>query len=795
MKKYFLLIFVLASGFKYAAAQKIDSVLNVYGDQYQQEKAHIHFDKSIYSKGETVWYKAYLMAGLDLSDYSKNFYVDWFDAEGKLLQHTTMPIYESSAKGQFVIPANYKGKFLHVRAYTQWMLNFDTAFLYNKNIKVDQVETASKVAEKPTATIQFFPEGGDLIMGIGSKVGFIVNNQYGKPVNASGAVKNSKGALIDSFVTEHDGMGTFSVEPAAGETYTAFWVDEFGAKHTSVLPAAKASGAVLQVQSTYGKVVFVARRSENVSDNLKTMYVVATLSQHMVYRSRINFTKSSVMGEIPSSALPSGILQITLFDANWVPVSERIAFVNNFQYEFDPEVRIVTKGTEKRTKSAIEITVSDSVLSNMSIAVTDGGLLHDSSNNIISQFLLSNDIKGYIHNPAYYFSGTADSVQQHLDLVMLTHGWRRYKWDDITAGKFPTLQYSRDSDYLQIKGKVFGSAFNRAKGEQLINLILQGKDSSKRFLILPVSKSGDFAQRGVLFFDTIRVYYQFNGEKRLTDVATVTFQNGLLAAPIKVMTYPVVPFIYSKIDSAALLRTQFFASEKQKLDKQLAAAQLDEVTVRTKTKSSKEILDEKYATGLFSGGDGYQFDIMNDPIAQSAMDIFSYLQGRVAGLQISFQNGQPTLSWRGGSPDLFLDEIHSDADMIRNIPMSDVAYVKVFRPPFFGAFGGGSGGAIAIYTRKGGDSKPTPGVGGLGYTVLSGYTPYKEFYSPNYSISQDVKPDVRTTLYWNPYILTDNKNKTVRIEFYNNDISKKLRVVLEGVNADGKLAHVEKMIQ
>lgn len=127
--------------------------------------------------------------------------------------------------------------------------------------------------------------------------------------------------------------------------------------------------------------------------------------------------------------------------------------------------------------------------------------------------------------------------------------------------------------------------------------------------------------------------------------------------------------------------------------------------------------------------------------------------------------------------------------------MSDVAYIKVFPPPFFGGMGGGSGGAIAVYTRRGGDVKSQPGEG-LEQRKIGGYTKFKEFYSPNYATDQSMEqPDVRSTIYWNPYVLTDGANRKVTIEFFNNDISKSMQVVLEGVNREGKLTRVEKTIQ
>ncbi len=802
MKKISVLLVLVIAGSTNLSAQKIDSMMSLYSEEFQQEKIHIHFDKSIYNKGETIWYKGYVMTGGDLSFYSKNFYIDWFDEQGKLLSHTTAPMFESSARGQFIIPEKYVGTFIHAKAYTNWMLNFDTAFLYNKDVMVNQPpalnNTKTKV-EKAVVTVQFFPEAGDLIGGINQRIAFLATNQYNIPATIYGAIKNSKNVLIDSFATEHDGMGTLSFDVAANETYTATWLDQYGTSHITALPVTRPSAATVQVQPLTNKILFVIKRSANASDNFKTLNAIAHMNQHEVYKSRINLSvKTSGVGEIPTKDLPTGILQLTLFDANWVPIAERVVFVNNNQYEFEPDVRMVEKSVKPRGKNRIDVYVRDSALANMSIAVTDADLLNDNSNTIISQMLLAGDIKGYINNPAYYFSNNEDSVRQHLDLVMLTHGWRRFNWVDIAQAKTPTVVNSKDTDYLQIKGSVFG--FNKATGAvlpQYINLILQAKDSSKQFLFLPLSKAGTFLQKGITFYDTIKIYYQFNGDKKLTDRAEVRFNAGLTQAPSKlfsgVATSPLLWNLKTR-DSLALERSKFFYAEKLRLDKLLAAINLQEVTVTSRIKNPKDVLDEKYASGLFSGGDATQFDVANDPFALGSIDVFSYLQGRVAGLQINNSGGQTSLSWRGGTPDVFLNEIKTDVDQLKGISMSDVAYVKVFRPPFFGATGGGAGGAISVYTRKGGDVKYTPGQG-LGFQTLAGYTPYKEFYSPNYSVSQNSQPDVRTTLYWNPFVLTDKKNKTYRIEFYNNDISKKLRIILEGINGEGKLTRIEKVIQ
>jgi hypothetical protein len=205
-------------------------------------------------------------------------------------------------------------------------------------------------------------------------------------------------------------------------------------------------------------------------------------------------------------------------------------------------------------------------------------------------------------------------------------------------------------------------------------------------------------------------------------------------------------------------------------------------------------MEEKYPSGMFKGGDGYQFDLINDPLAGAYSNVLNYLQGKVAGLQINSSQSPPALSWRGGSPQLYLDEIQTDADMINTIPVSDIAYIKVFRPPFMGGFGG-SNGAIAIYTRRGSDTK-TQGKG-LTSNKIAGYTPVRQFYSPNYDRfdPRNDRPDIRTTLYWNPQVNTTQKNHSVTLSFYNNDTAKSFRVVIEGMTKDGLLTHYEQIME
>ncbi|MEO7530232.1 MAG: hypothetical protein ABIS69_02440 [Sediminibacterium sp.] len=787
-------------------AQKIDSMLSVYHDNYQPEKLYLHFDKSTYNGGETIWFKAYILAGETISDYSRNFYVDWYDDGGQLIKHTVNPVFESSARGQFEVPVKYTGETIHLKAYTRWMLNFDTAFLYTKDIRITHGDTPVKNIRKPSAAtnLYFFPEGGELVNGVSSTVAFLAANQSGNPVAVRGAIVNNKNELIDSFSSVHHGMGSFSLEPSAKETYHVNWIDEYGTNHTSPLPMAKNSGVVIESQALPNKAVFVVKRSTEVTDNLKSLHIVASMNQQMVYSAVINLSsKKSLAGEIPTDKLQTGVLQVTVFDANWIPVAERVLFVKNKRHEFYPSVNMVTTRFGKRAKNEIEITVPDTLLSNLSIAVTDGGLLHDSSTTIFSQLLLQGEIKGYIPDAAAYFLNDEEDTRKNLDLVMLTHGWRRYKWDDIVKGNLPKLSYPMDSDYVQIKGRVFTNGLGAIRAGQNLALILHGKDSSKQYFMLPVKSDGSFKQRGIILFDTARVYYQLTGDKRINEVATVKFDYGLPLVPFAMVTS--IPR-YTGPDSVQLLNNYLFyagiAKNKKSLD---SGFTLQEVVVQSKLKSPTDILDEKYTSGLFSSKNSYSFDVVSDERTRGQLDVFHYLQNLIPGLTMSLpmlgQNGAndanpnnvPGLNWRDGTPEIFLNEMPSDAERTMGIPMSEIAYVKVFRPPFMASSGSGASGAIAIYTKKASDN--TNLIKGLNNALITGYAPYKEFFSPDYTVAQSKLPDTRSTIYWNPYVLTDKKLRTVKLEFYNNDITKKFRIILEGVNAAGKLAHVEKIIE
>lgn len=793
-----IVCFLIIFSYSNAPAQDLDSTLAVYSSKYQQERTYLHYDKTAYTPGETIWFKAYLMEGILPATGSKTLYVDWVDEKGNILNHSSSPILESgTTNGQYDVPENYTGSFIHVRAYTKWMLNFDTAFLYRKNIRIIQTN-ATPPATLPaiTTTLQFFPEGGDLVAGIKNKIAFKANDQWGRPVQVKGVVQKN-GTVIDSIKTLHDGMGFIFLIPEQGAKYTVKWKDTKNKEQTSGLPPIRSNGISMQIGIAQGKRFFSLNRNEEVPDNLKVLHLVGTMQQTLVFKAKANLTASTTTsGVIPVNTLPTGILTITVFDNDWNAIAERITHINNNDYFFPTEMTVRKWGLSKRARNEIELTVPPNTEANLSVSITDAFIESDSSNNIISQLLLSGDLKGDVYRPSYYFKNNSDSIAQQLDLVMLTHGWRRFKWEELTKGKLPSITYQKDTAYLTLSGKLFGLSTGQLQGGGAVVMMVKEKDSAAKMMMAPVSRDGSFNTADYIFFDSLRVYFQ--PTKTLTGAA-VSFMTSRLAA----LNYSNKNFAGTTFfpDTTGYHRHAMLAAEAASIMKQWNGKILEEVSVTAKRKPTVQVLDDKYTSGFFKGFDAIQFDVINDPFASGAQNIFNYLQGKVAGLQITTGAGTPGLQWRGGATLIYLDEISTDPGMISGIPVQDIAYIKVFRPPFMGGSGGmygnGGNGAIAIYTRKGGDASSKPGVGMAANTV-AGYSPIKEFYSPNYStfVRTNELRDVRTTLYWKPQIITTGKKNVFTLVFYNTDVfSKALRVVVEGMSKDGQLTHFEQLVE
>jgi len=777
-------------------SQGIDTLMEQLEQQYPQEKIYVHSDRPFYNPGETIFFKAYLMSGSQLSGISNNMYAELWDDQGNLLSRLTLPVLQSSAAGSFAIPDSLPGNTVFLRAYTPWMLNFDSAFVFTKSFSIIQARDEVKKVPPKTYDLHLFPEGGDLVNGISSKLGFMAVDSKGEPFTVEGTIVDSKKQKVTSFTSAHDGMGVCTLFPEAGQQYTALWKDPAGKQQQTKLSAVKEQGVTLSVENDGYSVQYTLKRSKEIPVAMEDLQVVAHINQRLIYLARIKFSnRDSITADLPITGVEDGIVQVTVIDAARNPLAERIFFNNQRSYYFISDIHLAKKDLSPKAENQLQIDVGDTILTNLSVSVTDVSATPDpASSNIFSGILLTSDLKGYIKDPAYYFSNNTDSVRRHLDLVMLTHGWRRFSWEKVLAGEFPQIKYL-PQPYITVTGKVFGPRDGQLTGQELTGILETGKDN-KQFVSLPLDNSASFQLGGMIFYDTARLYYQFNNDKNkvLTSISTFQFRNNLSEFDTTVLSQQKAPPPGPLPDALALKRNRDLTQARQEdFAEGRKFKVLEGVAVTSDKKTKAEVMDDEYTSGLFSGGDAYTFITEDDPFATGARTVLEYLQGKVAGLQISTSGfGSASMSWRGQTPSLYLNEMQSDVSQVQSMSISDIAMVKVFRPPFMGGFNG-AGGAIAIYTKKGSSQNDATGLPSY---KIPGYTVVKEFYNPKYEDEGERnKPDFRTTLYWAPYVLFDARTRRVTLPFYNNDSAKKIRVVIEGVDQNGKLCHEEKIIE
>lgn len=451
----------------------------------------------------------------------------------------------------------------------------------------------------------------------------------------------------------------------------------------------------------------------------------------------------------------------------------------------------------------MSITSPDSSQINLSLAITDIKLNCDSSQNIISGLMLSSELKGVVYNPALYFKDTAQITQRYLDLVMLTNGWRKYNWQQIIIGKYPPQKYLRDSSYLYFSGEIKNPSKSLKKAmadtahKHLIIIALRPlNDTLSNFITLPVDSEGRFAKPGLLIFDSLQVSYQFSDKKMNLRSLDMDFIPSKLDQPVNIDLRA-----YTKLSNYQ--GTQYDMSQLNSGGRIQDGVQLKTVEIRAKAKTRAELLEEKYTTSIFKGVYGYNVDVEDDKKAEISLNILDYLQLKVPGLKIR-QTGSafdpPFLEWSGirsyppgvgyVPPQIYLNEFAVSPDFIVRVPVSDIAYVKAFVPPF----GIDRGGAIAVYTKSDKDyyGRHAPSV--IRQQVIVGYNVIKEFYSPPFR-KEDNSSVEMSTLYWNPMILRSAKETQSKIHFHNTTGTNGYRIIIEGFTKNGRLIHLEQEVK
>ena len=783
-------------------AQKVDAALEKLIKQYPEEKTHIHLDKDVYLSGETIWFKAYLYgAGLP-SLQSKNFYIQLIDKEGKLVKEGFYPVADAAASGNITIPDSLPRGIYWLRAFTPWMLNFGEEFLYHRplyilNSNQPDAPVATVVATKQTISLQFFPEGGQLVGGVLNNVAFKATNSNGMPVETEGNIVTGDGTVITSFKTYYNGMGKVQFKPIEGNSY-AGEITVAGQQQKFSLPAVLPAGINLKVMDEKGGKMFqLARTAKNKTDFNK-VHLVVIQRKLIVFETDVVFDDyPSVRGHILTDNLPSGILHFTVFDENDVPIAERLSFVNNGEYKSNVSLNIGVVSKGKREKNNFEIVLGDSVQRSLSVSVADAAFHLPGQETIYSRFLLSDDLNGYILNPDWYFTSTSDTVKQALDLLMLTHGWRKYNWKKILNNEYPTITY-KDPGMMKITGAVADPKGKDAIQGGTLTLYFDSPGIPQRMYDVPVDSRGRFIIDSLYLYGATKISYLYNNTKGKPQ-------------QVNIMPDESRNTVYTGVADIGTMKNNLFAIAMARpvsnLDKLLGQFQvLEEVQLAPTTVKKKDSLstNEKYATRPFTKDARSTFDfIKNPPKNQLNQGVIDFIRQNIQ--QVQYTGGgfvsRKNFSLQGGAAwpvGLYLDNSASTIGNLQGLFMGEIAMIKFYETGFFGTGTTASGGTLAIFMKRGDDlsAKESPAASLPSFTV-NGYSVTKEFYRPDYAVPnlQTVADDKSATLYWNPAATPAGNESKINISYFNNDLSRKIKIVVEGFDAAGKLIHLEKFVE
>jgi hypothetical protein len=263
--------------------------------------------------------------------------------------------------------------------------------------------------------------------------------------------------------------------------------------------------------------------------------------------------------------------------------------------------------------------------------------------------------------------------------------------DSLPKGRYK-LYFAVQPQFFKLNGKV-----NEPRKQTVINSSFVTSNGKWLIEQLPVAEDGSFLLKSTLFENSATVIFS-KSDKKHGDFLDISIESYLDSAfqPNAIFTKEIVvgPVADTTVKQGNI------ATKSDSL-KFLEASALPNVVVIGKKKTQGEVFNQTYSTGLFQDMNERVLSLLDDPSANSGGDIFQYLQGRVAGLQINNPfGGDPTAKLRGDNMYFYLDEIRVEGSNLSAVPISDIAIVKVYPPPFFGNPGGG-GGAIGIYTRRG----------------------------------------------------------------------------------------------
>ena len=620
--------------------------------------------------------------------------------------------------------------------------------------------------------VKFFPEGGALINIPHQNVAFKAQGADGFSKEIEGFLFNSKGDTLTNFRSEHNGMGIFTMNPVNNETYYVTVRTNDSITKRFDLPAIEPKGISIAMSHYNQEIRYEIQKTE-ATEWPQKLFLLAHTRGKLAILQPINPKRT--FGKMNDSLFTEGITHFMLIDEQGNALSERLIFVpdhkpNQWQITTDQP----TYG--KREKVSLQIAAKDSegnpVEGTFSVSITDRKSIQPDSlaDNILSNLLLTSDLKGYVEDPAFYFLNQDARTLRSIDYLMMTHGWRRHKMENVL--RTPSLNFTNYIEKGQtISGRIMGFfGANVKKGPICVlapkyNIIATTETDEKGQFIVNTS-----------FRDSTTFLVQARTKKGFAGV-------DILMDPPQ---YPVATHKAPYFNGATTFMEDYLMNTRDQyyMEGGMRVYNLKEVTVTAKRErpSSKSI----YTGGINT------YTVEEDRLqgyGQTAFDAASRLPS------VTITNGSEIHIRNNSEPAIIVidDIVYEDAsDILKDIQVSDMSSISLLRGADAVILGPrASGGAVVITLKDPRNLPARPALGIITYTPL-GYSESVEFYHPTYDTPEKKnaqRSDFRSTVYWNPELRLDAEGKAT-IEYYTPDSTAPEDIIIEGVDKNGKVCRI-----
>ncbi len=778
---FLLLLFCAAA--QSQTSSKLEEKFNRYAEHALQEKLYMHVDRSFYLAGDILWCKLYVVdASLHQPlDISKVAYVEVLDENNTPALQAKIHLQNGKGNGSLSLPVSIKSGNYKIRAYTNWMKNAGADYFFEKMITIVNTQ---KTREQPTPIIQtnttpdirFFPEGGNLVSGIHSRIACKVQGGDGKGLAFTGKIIDENNQTVAGFQSLRFGMGSFEFTPAAGHTYKAV-VETGQTRITKNLPEIFPQGYVIQVNVSANKTLSLSVQT-NLSDTGK-LFLLAHTRQSLKIVLQASLQNGKAVFNFEEGKLGDGISQLTVFTGTGKPVCERLYF----KYPSQP-LAIQIKGNEPiyTTRSKIDLAVDPMVQNNqqaetdLSVAVYRLDELQTLDESNIQTFLwLSSDLKGQIESPAYYFEKVTDETLAAMDNLMLTQGWRRFAWDDLLQDKTPAVLFPPELNGHIITGKVLSTVTGKPLENIETYVSVPGLNANFRTSISDAN--------GKVKFD----FKNMNGSSEIivqTNPAADTLSHVELNNPFFEQYTPVrVPSFRLSVAKEKALLDQSIGIQVQNL---YAGTQLKRFI-----QSGDSLSMFKKPDALYMMDDYTRFTTIEEVLREyvTLMDV-QKSKGKFSLQLVDNYEGPRLLSanklFFQLDPMILVDGVPIfNVDRLMSYDPLKMRKLEVYNKRYFQDNSFFSG--ILDWTSYKGDLanfELDPRALVIDY---EGLQLQREFYSPAYDSPGSLShtPDFRTLLYWSHEINPD-KNGERHVRFFTSDKKGKYVAVFQGLTNNGQ---------